>query len=335
MGCFDSVCSISHLPITEDDDIVLIYVGSMSHNVYGRTVYRPIMFPIFGKYNDYGDIKDVDPDSFGLKMAQQLVTTMFTGVTLPTHHQQEPWEIFRDNTRRGSVQLLPDRWTIGSNKSKFVLDDTCQHDTHTYTMHCGNGSNVARLLIHKNVYTHICRSFQKTPIGYGKKRKSIVEYMVDIPEYILESTRRLKLMDSVLSGKNHQELVEQTGLTYTDIMTGGNIFKDDHNHALDCMMDNTGDDISFYFMALITYKRMFENFCKNDQVNKATELITAMCDVYTFMGGLHIFNMGCEPYQGHAAEQYQGILGANKMIGLFDVFIDIEKTKIKNWEAVE
>lgn len=62
MGDWKSTCQISHLPIKEDDEIVVIPVCnnkySMRIGMYTTDIYAPITTPIYGKYDGYGSIYD-------------------------------------------------------------------------------------------------------------------------------------------------------------------------------------------------------------------------------------------------------------------------------------
>lgn len=70
MGCFNNHGFYSHLPICYGDDIVLIPCyyqdyGGIPETLHPTTIggtLLPLSFPIFGKYNDYGFIEDVEED---------------------------------------------------------------------------------------------------------------------------------------------------------------------------------------------------------------------------------------------------------------------------------
>lgn len=68
MGCFNKVGFISHLPITEGDDIVLFICADLfgfhtDETPISPGSMSPLFLPIKGKYDDYGGITDVTHDN--------------------------------------------------------------------------------------------------------------------------------------------------------------------------------------------------------------------------------------------------------------------------------
>ena len=65
MGCWNETCYISKLPIYSGEEIVLIllrkykYADKTPHTCYVCDSYVPFGLPIFGKYDDYGNIEDI------------------------------------------------------------------------------------------------------------------------------------------------------------------------------------------------------------------------------------------------------------------------------------
>lgn len=71
MGCWSGTCFLSHLPIESGDKIKIIFLkknrygGSFTNNTgvsNPDTFFKPIYFPISGKYDDYGGIECVEND---------------------------------------------------------------------------------------------------------------------------------------------------------------------------------------------------------------------------------------------------------------------------------
>lgn len=65
MGCWNGTCMVSGLPITWGDEIVMFVikqnVGSQwGHECYSYAEASLVSPPIFGKYNDYGGIEEID-----------------------------------------------------------------------------------------------------------------------------------------------------------------------------------------------------------------------------------------------------------------------------------
>ena len=72
MGSFNVSCAVSHLSISSGDECVFIPIrpvkfridkhrlgGFICTNSGSCAIYRPATFPIYGKYNDYGQLSDV------------------------------------------------------------------------------------------------------------------------------------------------------------------------------------------------------------------------------------------------------------------------------------
>lgn len=69
MGCWNGTCGLTQTPINSGDEIVLFPLAS---NVfapkslsgagccYPHDVYHPLTMPVFGKYNDYGGIEEIE-----------------------------------------------------------------------------------------------------------------------------------------------------------------------------------------------------------------------------------------------------------------------------------
>lgn len=65
MGCWNETCGLSHLPIFQGEDAVLVILKAMPKQFVNLAqwhddMYTPVAPPLYGKYNDYGTI---EPDS--------------------------------------------------------------------------------------------------------------------------------------------------------------------------------------------------------------------------------------------------------------------------------
>lgn len=75
MGCWNETCMISHLPIKAGEDVVAFVIaytnwkeGSNASGVcYSTDVASPFGLPIFGKYDDYGGVEDIDHNQLGAR----------------------------------------------------------------------------------------------------------------------------------------------------------------------------------------------------------------------------------------------------------------------------
>lgn len=67
MGCWNATCYISKLPIHAGEKVAVILTrkalaesDDSPHKCYPAESYIPFGYPIFGKYNDYGGIEDIE-----------------------------------------------------------------------------------------------------------------------------------------------------------------------------------------------------------------------------------------------------------------------------------
>ena len=67
MGCWNTTCYISKLPIHYDEPVVMVLVRETHYNMhrsphtcYATDKYVPFGYPIYGKYDDYGGIEDIE-----------------------------------------------------------------------------------------------------------------------------------------------------------------------------------------------------------------------------------------------------------------------------------
>lgn len=70
MGSFNKIGFVSNLPIQSGDKTVLVFCTSNKHrrgdsdaaSVYCDDIFTPVLLPIFGEYDDYGKIEEVERD---------------------------------------------------------------------------------------------------------------------------------------------------------------------------------------------------------------------------------------------------------------------------------
>ena len=63
MGCWNTTCGISGLPIHAGEEVVVFLLTQnqysfMEEFVYNDTYFKPCLLPFYGNYNDYGDVED-------------------------------------------------------------------------------------------------------------------------------------------------------------------------------------------------------------------------------------------------------------------------------------
>lgn len=64
MGCFNQMPFLSHIPLTAGAPAALIFMlpEGDGHAVYHTDNYKPVFLPVFGDYDDYGKIENVERD---------------------------------------------------------------------------------------------------------------------------------------------------------------------------------------------------------------------------------------------------------------------------------
>ena len=80
MGCFNSVCMLSGLPIQYHDPIVIVFLVESNYKSCGPCGnWRLVGIPIEGEYNDYGGIEYVVDDDNCKLMTKYLIENMAAG----------------------------------------------------------------------------------------------------------------------------------------------------------------------------------------------------------------------------------------------------------------
>ena len=68
MGSFNTSCFISNLPICGGDRVALFFISNYNRRkephsiIYSADLYAPIALPIYGTYNDYGSLENIEID---------------------------------------------------------------------------------------------------------------------------------------------------------------------------------------------------------------------------------------------------------------------------------
>ena len=69
MGCWNETCGITQLPIKSGDPVVLVFIAHVGDRnrdhsgfCYINDQWSPKFLPIFGFYNDYGSVEDIQED---------------------------------------------------------------------------------------------------------------------------------------------------------------------------------------------------------------------------------------------------------------------------------
>lgn len=135
MGSWNQTCGISNLPITYETEVVGLFT-SRNFSTPITTMFRPsavwapIFLPIFGKYNDYGDITDIiedwntnyilrklkeymvetdieDDDDVSKKHRSPITAVDLTFDKIQTYHHQEKLQLYLPQFRGQRYQSEP------------------------------------------------------------------------------------------------------------------------------------------------------------------------------------------------------------------------------------
>ena len=148
MGCFNVMGFHTHLPVTYNDNIVLllgVYPEYENRNVRRDFVdfapgndFTPIALPIFGKYNDYGSIEDIERDAnvesiekyFGLEI-EKIIDLVDDGM-IGRYMNDNDTETYKQMCEK-IYNLQPTNWLKSEFSHKyqivFIIDHRFMYDT--------------------------------------------------------------------------------------------------------------------------------------------------------------------------------------------------------------
>lgn len=148
MGCFNVMGFHTHLPIVAGDDIVLllgVYPEYENRNVRRDFVdfapgndFTPIALPIFGKYDDYGSIEDIERDTnvesiekyFGLEI-KKIIDLVDDGM-IGRYMNDKDTESYKQMCEK-IYNLQPTNWLKSEFSHKyqivFIIDHRFMYDT--------------------------------------------------------------------------------------------------------------------------------------------------------------------------------------------------------------
>ena len=88
MGCWNETCLLTRLPIQSGEDTVCVLIAErpeIDGICYAHDAFKPVSLPIFGKYDDYGNLEDLSDDCRGLKLLRQIVLRAKTDTGFVPH----------------------------------------------------------------------------------------------------------------------------------------------------------------------------------------------------------------------------------------------------------
>jgi len=344
MGCYDSVCSVSHVPVHHGDDVVVLYCASDFGGEYPNHKYAPMTLPIFGKYNDYGDVEDIDETGVGYTTIQRLLESKFKDVI---RNSSDLYEKFKDNM---GAQMLPDSWTDGRT-SKYKKDErpsyANQGDPDAYTLAQNNGTVIQQMFVHRKVWEHFLVLFKTDNIGWSTETTG-QDIFDDIPAFVDAMYKRQKLESLYIEARKHQP--EEQCIIEEKLEKEYNVnslwFVIDRSLTLP-HLDGSGFSPEHYLNTMFAsyrsdYETMLPAACRHVRYDVISELlkqgnehrdylialVTSMLELAAFSVQLYRHNMEFAPYYGFAADQYQEERSANKMNNLFSVFTQLQNEKM-------
>lgn len=148
MGCFNVMGFHTHLPVIDGNDIVLllgVYPEYENRNVRRDFVdfapgndFTPIALPIFGKYDDYGSIEDIERDAnvesiekyFGLEIKK--IIDLVDDDMIGRHMNDKDTEAYNQMCEK-IYNLQPTNWLKSEFSHKyqivFIIDHRFMYDT--------------------------------------------------------------------------------------------------------------------------------------------------------------------------------------------------------------
>lgn len=308
MGCFNVVCSISNIPIHCGQDAVIIYVAKDTG--YDHS-YQPISFPLFGEYDDYGELEEIEED-FSYKWFNNIIIPLFKDVTKPTCRKNTSLGVLQDEVRCG-IQVCPDEWASG-NKAIFKEEqETYGAKRIYYELIKSNGTRVKKLFIHKKVYDKLIELS-----GFNIKDKE-----EDIDTFIDYFSKEEKD-----GGPSETQLM--FGRFNCPLLPKPETYRE---HWLNGIFETGGcggyaEPISG--IALNTYRDLFLSACKEEipAFSPKDFLIQFTKQAY-LTRAMHSVNKSFEPFPNYCT-QSQDIEEANSIVKLLDVCKDVQQEFIDN-----
>lgn len=327
MGCFDSVCSISHVPVQYGDEVVVIYVGADFSIVLDKKQYCPVFLPTKGTYDDYGDVENIE-SSTAHAITDQIFNKFFVKVCPPTKRTKDSFDVFKDEIRTGK-QCLPGEWTQGKKEPQFVGGYDTSYGYDVYNLNASNGTNVSRMFIHREVYDYLVNYGANQPMGW-KNKTCLKEYSRQIPAFVRSIRRNeqyTKLYYDTLKHKGDEAIA--TMELPRVLMSCLSDKEFDYDHIFNRMFHRFEESFPhMMFRSVVEYKKKLVRLCVDELFDEAEKLVEAMFELTLFSIGLYHHNLEFSPHKSHAVNQHQEKDSAMTMIRLFTVFTNIQQKKL-------
>lgn len=341
MGCFDSVCSVSNIPVHHGDEIVMIYLGTVTEaGRYGSMRWQPIAPALYGEYNDYGDIEEVDLESVGWKYINGLMKGPFKDVTKPTPRESDPLAVFQDESRIG-VQVLPDSWA--PSKAEFKEEDRSYRKETVWRLSKGNGTQAVFIFVHRAVFDHLVNTRMQTKVGWDNPR-TVQSHYDDIPDFCRAVIRRVALEEEfkALPKEDRDAWLDEKGFgsEFWFFRMETMVLMDDadrfgRDHLLNRLLLSHDECICnrMFFHAQMFARDLIEGLARKNAEQEMIRVLEELARLDAFSMGLEEHNINYAPFTGYAAGQYQERENMKSMLALFDVYKDIQQSKLTELES--
>lgn len=173
MGCFESRCVVSGLPIHQGEPVWVILLmkhnryGSEHHVLYPTSMWVPFAFPFEGKYNDYGNVENIVEDmntKLLHKFFSENMKTIFTPEDAGRQKQYEEWDKISREKYYGPTYSDFSNFMASSPKNLEEWMDAFRNARQDINM---NGRALTWVFVKKEFFRHIQMAWIKNSTEYS------------------------------------------------------------------------------------------------------------------------------------------------------------------------
>lgn len=159
MGCWNETCGITQMPIQSGDPVVLVFLTHTGINTqdhggfcYSNTICSPKFLPVFGTYDDYGGIQEVEQNWNTQFIVEQLTQELAqVRLTRPAVPKPDPDDLHDDVT---SEQL-----DLGDFSIEDVMDEI--HQDSVWVPGVKGLLPVGWCMMHRWVWDHMTQTMER------------------------------------------------------------------------------------------------------------------------------------------------------------------------------
>lgn len=171
MGCWNTTCGISGLPIHAGEEVVVFLLTQNRHSfmedfVYNNTYFDPCLLPFYGKYNDYGDVEEC------------------YGEGLPYLINALKLNLFEMELGENECHDIPAKKDKLDVENMFELD----HEDRLFITSGGKQLRVVHVQIKRSIFDHILSNY--TLETYDRKTYETIPHHFS---EVLEDLKKIKL----------------------------------------------------------------------------------------------------------------------------------------------